>query len=114
MSSIAGNAPDVIVAFPLGAQCPAFLTELANAKAANAGWEPRVYLTSTCASPLILGAAGEAANGIYTTAAFGAVDITNPENQTIPGVAEYLSYMESQGLSDTVPTSVGRLDLRPR
>ena len=56
VSSIAGNAPDVIIAFPLGAQCPAFLNELANAKAANEGWEPRVYLTNTCASPLILGA----------------------------------------------------------
>ena len=105
LSSIAGNAPDAIVAFPLGAQCPVFLNELANQKAANPGWEPRVYLTNTCASPLILGAAGEAANGLYTTGAFGGVDIANPENQTIPGVAEYLSTIEAAGLSDTVPTS---------
>ena len=107
VSSIAGNAADVIVAFPLGAQCPTFLTELANAKAANAGWEPQVYLTSTCASPLILGGAGDAANGIYTTNPYAAVDITNPENQSIPGVEEYLSFLESKGLSDTVPTSLG-------
>ncbi len=105
LGSIAGNEPDVIVAFPLGAQCPVFLTELANQKAANPGWEPRVYLTNTCASPLILGAAGEAANGLYTSGAFGAVDITNPDNQTIPGVAEYLEAMEAAGLADTVPTS---------
>ncbi|MET0908681.1 MAG: ABC transporter substrate-binding protein, partial [Ilumatobacteraceae bacterium] len=106
VASIAGNAPDVIVAFPLGAQCPTFLNEIANAKAANSGWEPRVYLTNTCASPLILGAAGPAANGIYTSSPYAAVDVTNPENQSLPGVAEYLSYMESKGLSDTVPTSV--------
>jgi ABC-type branched-subunit amino acid transport system substrate-binding protein len=105
LNSIAGNAPDVIVAFPLGAQCPVFLNELANQKAANSGWEPRVYLTNTCASPLILGAAGDSATGIYTSGAFGAVDITNPENQTIPGVATYLEYIEGAGLSDTVPTS---------
>ena len=84
LSSIAGHAPDVIVAFPLGAQCPVFLNELANQKAAHPGWEPRVYLTNTCASPLILGASGDNANGLYTSAAFGAVDITNPANQTIP------------------------------
>jgi ABC-type branched-subunit amino acid transport system substrate-binding protein len=105
LNSIAGEAPDVIVAFPLGAQCPAFLTELANQKAANSGWEPQVYLTNTCASPLILGAAVDAANGLYTSGAFGPVDITNPENQSIPGVAAYLSYIEEAGLSDTVPTS---------
>ncbi len=105
LGSIAGKAPDVIVAFPLGAQCPTFLSELANQKAAKSGWDPRVYLTNTCASPLILGIAGQTANGIYTSASFGAVDITNPANQTIPGVAEYLSYMQSKGLTDTVPTS---------
>ena len=37
LASIAGNAPDVILAIPLGAQCPTFLTELANQKAANPG-----------------------------------------------------------------------------
>lgn len=105
LSSIAGNAPDVIVAFPLGAQCPVFLNELANQKAANAGWEPRVYLTNTCASPLILGAAGPAADGLYTSGSFGPIDIVNPENQTIPGVAEYMEYIEGAGLSDTFPTS---------
>jgi ABC-type branched-subunit amino acid transport system substrate-binding protein len=105
LSSIAGKKPDVIVAFPLGAQCPTFLSELANQKAANSGWDPRVYLTNTCASPLILGIAGQTANGIYTSASFGAVDITNPANQTIPGVAEYLSYMQAHGLTDTIPTS---------
>ena len=106
MSSIAGNAPDVIVTDPLGAQCPVFLNELANHKAANPGWEPRVYLTSACASSLILGAAGENADGLYTALPTGAVDVTNPANQDLPGVAEYLAYMESKGLSDTVPTSV--------
>ena len=42
-------------------------SELVNAKAANPGWEPRVYITNTCASPLILGIAGAAANGLITS-----------------------------------------------
>lgn len=105
VSSIASNAPEVILAFPLGAQCPTFLAELANAKAANAGWEPRVYLTNTCASPLILGAAGENATGIFTSNNSGLVDITNPQNQTLAGVAEYLAFIEEAGLSGTIPTS---------
>ena len=107
LSSIAGDAPDVVVAYPLGAQCPVFLAELANHKAANPGWDPRVYLTSTCASSLILGTAGASADGLYTSLPTGAVDVVNPETHTIPGVAEYLAYMESKGLSDTVPTSAG-------
>jgi hypothetical protein len=105
VSSIAGNAPDVIFAFPLGAQCPTYLTELANAKAANAGWEPRVYLTSTCASSLILAVAGAAADGIHTSPNTGLVDLNNPETHTIPGVTEYLATIEAAGLANTVPTS---------
>ena len=35
VSSLADEAPDVIVAVPLGVQCVSFLNELANAKAAN-------------------------------------------------------------------------------
>jgi ABC-type branched-subunit amino acid transport system substrate-binding protein len=105
LSSIAGNAPDVIIAVPLGAQCPTFLTELANQKAANAGWEPQVYLTSACSSPLILGAAGPAADGIHSLNPTGALDVTHPDNAAVPGVAVYLETMEAAGKSDTVPTS---------
>ena len=67
------------MAAPLGAQCPTFLNELANAKAAHTDWEPAVYITNTCASPLILGAAGDNANGLYTSAAMGLADIANPD-----------------------------------
>jgi ABC-type branched-subunit amino acid transport system substrate-binding protein len=105
LSSIAGHAPDVIVAAPLGAQCPVFLGELANQKAANPGWEPRVYMVSVCASSLILGIAGATADGLYTALPNGTIDVVNPATHTIPGVAEYLSYMEAKGMSDTVPTS---------
>jgi ABC-type branched-subunit amino acid transport system substrate-binding protein len=42
ITSIASKKPDVIMAVPLGAQCPAFLKEVTNAKAANAGWAPAV------------------------------------------------------------------------
>ena len=58
---------------------PTFASELVNAKAANPGWEPRVYITNTCASPLILGIAGAAADGLITSSNQGLKDIGNAE-----------------------------------
>ena len=104
MSALAEAAPDVIMATPLGIQCITFLAELANAKAQNSGWEPTVYITNTCASPLILGAAGEAANGIYTSASMGLYDVADPTTAEVEPVAAYLAEMEAQGLSDIVTT----------
>ena len=104
MSALAEAAPDVIMATPLGAQCITFLSELANAKAANAGWEPTVYITNTCASPLILSIAGDAADGIYTSASMGLIDVADPANAEVEGVAAYLAEMERQDLTDIVTT----------
>jgi branched-chain amino acid transport system substrate-binding protein len=104
VSSLADTAPDVLVTVPLGAQCISFLNELANAKAAN-DWDPVVYMTNTCAaSALILGAAGPNADGIYTSAAMGLVDVANPEVAATEPVVAYLAEMEAQGLSDIVTT----------
>ena len=104
VSSLAESAPDVLVTVPLGAQCISFLNELANAKAAN-DWNPVVYMTNTCAaSALILGAAGPNADGIYTSAAMGLADVSNPEVAATEPVAGYLAEMEAQGLSDIVTT----------
>ena len=106
ISSIAGNAPDVIMAAPLGAQCATFASELVNAKAANPGWEPRVYITNTCASPLILGIAGAAADGLITSTNSGAKDIGNAEvAQADPEIVTYIDYMTARGEADTIPTS---------
>jgi ABC-type branched-subunit amino acid transport system substrate-binding protein len=95
VTEIASKKPDVILAVPLGAQCPTFLKELANAKAANPGWEPRVYITSTCASPLILQIAGDSANGLYTIS--GSIDVADPKNAENPKVKEYKDYIVSKG-----------------
>jgi ABC-type branched-subunit amino acid transport system substrate-binding protein len=104
MSSLAEAAPDVLVTVPLGAQCISFLNELANAKAAN-DWNPVVYMTNTCAaSALILGAAGPNADGLYTSAAMGLIDVQNPEVAATEPAAAYLAEMEAQGLSDIVTT----------
>ena len=65
LNAIATAAPDVILAVPLGAQCPTFLSTLAEVKAANPGWDPKVFITATCASALILTVAGPAADGLY-------------------------------------------------
>jgi ABC-type branched-subunit amino acid transport system substrate-binding protein len=103
ITSIASKAPDVIMAVPLGAGCIGFLTELANAKAQNAGWAPATYVTNTCASNLILGAAGAAANGLYTSG--NLKDVTAPSNAADPAVKEYLDYMTAQGKSDIAATA---------
>ena len=106
ITNIAALAPDVIMAVPSGAQCITFLTELANAKAVNAGWDPKVYITNTCASSLILGAAGAAADGLYTSS--NGLDLNNPEVKEMPVVADYLAYMDSLGHSDiAITASVG-------
>ena len=84
-----------MLAVPLGAQCPAFLSEMANAKAANPGWEPRIYITSTCASTLLLSIAGAAADGIYTIVT--AKDANDPANAEDPAVADYRQAMTDLG-----------------
>ena len=106
LNSIAGNQPDVIMAVPLGEQCPTFMSELANAKAVQSGWEPQVYITNTCASPLILAVAGEAANGLLTSASAGLQDVTNPEVAAAdPDVQAYIDYMTNRGNADIVSTA---------
>jgi len=91
------------MAVPLGAGCIGFLTELAAAKAQNAGWAPATFITNTCASSLILGAAGAAADGLYTSG--NLKDVVAPSNAEDPAVKEYLAYMESQGLADIAATA---------
>jgi len=91
VTSIASKKPDVILAVPLGAQCPAFLKEVANAKATTPGWNPRIYLTATCASTLLLGLAGEAANGIITSVT--GIDVADPKNASNPAVVDYKAVM---------------------
>jgi ABC-type branched-subunit amino acid transport system substrate-binding protein len=103
VNAIAAKKPDAIMAAPLGAGCPTFLKAVADAKAANPGWNPIVYLTNTCASPLILGAAGPAANGLYTSA--NLKDIGNPTVQADPKVKPYVDFMTSKGKKDIITTA---------
>ena len=103
VTSLASKKPDVIMAVPLGAGCISFLTELAAKKAENAGWDPATYITNTCASSLILGAAGDAANGIYTSN--NLKDVIDPANASNAAVIEYVDYMTSLGLADIMTTA---------
>jgi branched-chain amino acid transport system substrate-binding protein len=103
ITSIASKKPDVVMAVPLGAGCIGFLTELASAKAQNAGWTPSTFITNTCASSLILGAAGPAADGLYTSN--NLKDITAPSNAEDPAVKEYLDFMAAEDLSDIAATA---------
>jgi branched-chain amino acid transport system substrate-binding protein len=103
LNAIATSAPDVILAVPLGAQCPTFLSTLAEVKAANAGWEPKLFLTATCASSLILTVAGASADGLYTSN--NLVDINNPDYSGLPSVKEYIDYMTAEGKLDVATTA---------
>ena len=106
VGSIAGNVPDAIIAIPLGLQCPAFLGELANAKAQTAGWAPLVFVTNTCASKLFFGLAGPAAEGVYTSNHL--VDSNDPKNAEHPGVKAFLDAYAAAGLAgDPGVTSAG-------
>ncbi|HEX2381043.1 MAG TPA: ABC transporter substrate-binding protein [Acidimicrobiales bacterium] len=95
VTSIASKKPDVILAVPLGAQCPAFLKEVANAKAANPGWTPRIYITATCASTLLLALAGPAADGIVTIVS--GKDVADPKNASDPQVVSFKQAMTDYG-----------------
>ena len=97
VGSIAGKAPDAIIAIPLGLQCPAFLGELANAKAQTAGWAPLVFVTNTCASKLFFGLAGQAAEGVYTSN--NLVDSNDPKNASNPGIKAFLDAYAAAGLA---------------
>lgn len=103
VTAIAAQKPDVVMAVPLGAGCITFLKELDAAKAANPGWNPRTYLTNTCASPLILGATGAPATGLITTAYLK--NVTDPKFASDPKVKPYLDYMAGLGLSDKASTA---------
>lgn len=103
LTSLAQATPEAIIAVPLGAGCISFLSALAAKKAETAGWAPLTYVTNTCASALILGIAGEAANGIYSSN--NLLDVNDPQNASNESVATYLAYMESKGLTDFVTTA---------
>ena len=106
VNSIASKAPDAIMAVPLGAQCATFQSEVANAKAANPGWNPPVFLTNTCASSLILAISGAAANGLYTSASGGIADIGNAEVvASNPDYQAYVDYMTAAGKGDIITTA---------
>ena len=103
VTSLANATPDAILAVPLGAGCISFLYELALAKAQHPGWAPDVFITNTCASLLILRAAGFAADGLYTSRDL--LDVGDPEVQAQPAVAEYVAFMTGLGKADLVTTA---------
>lgn len=108
VSAIAGQQPDVIMAVPLGAQCGQFTQEVEKAKAQNPGWEPQIYLTNTCASSLILALAGESANGIFTSASGGVLDVGNQAViDANPAAKTYADFMTAGGYGDYTTAAAG-------
>jgi ABC-type branched-subunit amino acid transport system substrate-binding protein len=92
MTNLVQAVPDAILAVPLGAQCIAFMQELGNAKAANAGFEPAVYQTATCSDSLFFNAASNGgADGVFTT--LNITDPNNPAYADAEGLQTYLAAM---------------------
>jgi hypothetical protein len=77
----------VILAAPLGAQCPTFLRALGQARAADPTWAPRVYLTTTCGTSTLLADAGADADGVITSTAL--VDVNDPSLAEDPAVKDF-------------------------
>ena len=106
MTNIVAAAPDAILAVPLGAQCIAFMTELGNAKAANADFNPDTYLTATCANPIFFGAvANGGSTGVYTSS--NLKDVNNPD---VAGSDEQvIAYLEAftAAAPDADPGGIG-------
>jgi branched-chain amino acid transport system substrate-binding protein len=88
VTSIASKKPDIILTSPIGAQCPAFLKEVTNAEAANAGWKPVIFQTNTCAAKIFFALAGPASDGLYTSA--NLKDANDPKNATDPAMKAFL------------------------
>ncbi|MEM9515503.1 MAG: ABC transporter substrate-binding protein [Actinomycetota bacterium] len=105
MTNLVEANPDAILAVPLGAQCIAFMTELGNAKAANPDFDPAVYQTATCASPVFFGAvANGGADGVYSSN--NLKDVNNPEVvANDEGAQEYLEAFAATG-SDADPGGI--------
>ncbi|CAB4885088.1 unannotated protein [freshwater metagenome] len=104
VGSIAAKQPMAIMAIPLGLQCPAFLKELQNAKAANTGWAPKVFVTNTCASKLFVDTlAGDAGDGVYTSG--NLLDGADPKNASNPGISNFLAAYKAAGLAGDVGTT---------
>jgi branched-chain amino acid transport system substrate-binding protein len=96
MTNLVNANPDAILAIPLGAQCIAFMTELGNAKAANADFAPDVYQTATCANPIFFGAVANGGNdGVYTSA--NLIDVNSPDNADNEAVVQYKDAFASTG-----------------
>jgi branched-chain amino acid transport system substrate-binding protein len=97
MTNLVAANPDAIIAVPLGAGCISFMTELGNAQAANADFDPLVYLTGTCASTVFYNAVTNGGNdGVFTASQFK--DVANEELQTSDAdIAEYLEAFAASG-----------------
>ena len=76
--------------------------------AQNPGWAPQIYLTNTCASSLILALAGDSANGIYTSASGGILDVGNQAViDANPAAKVYADYMTAGGYGDYTTAAAG-------
>ena len=94
-ANIATVHPDVVVVAPIGAQCPAFLSALAHARASDPAWHPVIYVSAPCATDALLGAAGADADGVITASSL--VDVNDPALADQPAVEELRGELVGDG-----------------
>jgi branched-chain amino acid transport system substrate-binding protein len=93
VTSLAATKAD---AFLLGATllaCPNALTAMGDA-----GWKPIVYMSGTCVSKLLLGAAGKNADGLLTVTPL--VDPADPGNASNPAMQLYMQQVKKYSDAD--------------
>jgi len=104
VSNLVAADVDAILAVPLGAQCIAFMSEIGNAQAANADFDPFIYQTGVCASTVFFGAVSNGGNdGVLTTTQFK--DVANPE--VAASDEDVITYLEAFAASGSAADPSG-------
>ncbi len=101
---LAAVRPDVVIASTTGLDCAYFLRELALHRNRAPDWQPLVMVDAACATPAILGLAGQGADGVYSTSNLAGPG--DPANADVPGVEAYTEWMTARGLAGEIPTAI--------
>lgn len=94
MTALRSAGADTVLIAASGLACPSSL----QAVDGEAGWDPFVYLSATCASKTLIGVAGEAAVGAHS--AIYLKEPANPEFADDPELAEFKTLGAKYGLSE--------------
>ncbi len=93
VTSLAATKADAFVVGAALLACPSALNAMGDA-----GWKPIVYMSGTCVSKLLLGAAGPNANGLLTVTPL--LDPADPANASNPAMQLYTQQVKKYSDAD--------------